>query len=92
MADSDLNELHNRAMHISGFFDKEVDIERAKVDIRNKMISFSSSISEQTINHAIDIFIKCGKEECFGRTTVGEITGLLPKLHPILCPILLLFL
>lgn len=70
------NKLHNRAMHICGFFDKEVDIENAKVDIRNKMILFSSSISEKTINHAIDIFLKCGKEECFGRTIVGEITGL----------------
>lgn len=77
------NELHNRAMHISGFFDKEVDIEstkvdieNAKVDIRSKLISFSSSISEKTINHAIDIFLKCGKEECFGRTIAGEITGL----------------
>lgn len=63
------NELHNRAMHISGFFDKEVDIQ-------NKMISFSSSISEKTINHAMNIFLKCGKEKCFGRTIIGEITGL----------------
>ena len=77
------NELHNRAMHISGFFDKEVDIESekvdiesAKVDIRNKMLSFSSTISEKTINHAIDIFSKCGKDDYFGRTVIEDITGL----------------
>ena len=86
------NELHNRSMHISGMFEKvdiegvkvdieseEVDIENAKVDIRNKLISFSDTISEKTINHTLEIFSKCGKEECFGRTIVIEITGLKPS-------------
>lgn len=79
------NELHNRTMHISGRF-AEVDIERAKVDIestkvdiRNKLLSFSDTISEKTINHTVEIFSKCGKENCFGRTIVEEITGLKPS-------------
>lgn len=84
------NELHNRAMHISGIFDEKVDIESekvnventkvdiecAKVDIRNKMMNFSDSISEKTINHAINIIEECGTEKYFGRTIVEEVTGL----------------
>ena len=86
------NELHNRSMHISGVFEEvdientkvdieseEVDIENTKVDIRNKLLSFSDTISEKTINHTIEIFSKCGKENCFGRTIVEEITGLKPS-------------
>ena len=85
------NELHNRAMHISGMFTEidiekgkvdiesvDVDIESAKVDIRNKLRAFSDTISEKTINHAVEIFSKCGKEDCFGRSIVVEITGLKP--------------
>ena len=72
------NELHNRSMHISGKF-AEVDIESVKVDIRNKLLSFSDTISEKTINHTVEIFSKCGKENCFGRTIVEEITGLKPS-------------
>lgn len=77
------NELHNRSMHISGSFNKKVDIESekvdiecAKVDIRNKIMSFSDRISEKTINHTINIFLKCGTKEYFGRTVIEEITGL----------------
>ena len=86
------NELHNRSMHISGMFEKvdiegvkvdieneEVDIENAKVDIRNRLLSFSDMISEKTINHALALFSKCGKEEYFGRTIVENITGLKPS-------------
>lgn len=86
------NELHNRSMHISGRFAEvdiegvkvdiesgELDIERTKVDIRNKLLSFSDTISEKTINHTVKIFSKCGKENCFGRTIVEEITGLKPS-------------
>lgn len=86
------NELHNRMMHISGRFAEvdiervkvdiesgEVDIESTKVDIRNKLLSFSDTISEKTINHTVEIFSKCGKENCFGRTIVEEITGLKPS-------------
>lgn len=77
------NELHNRSMHISGSFNKKVDIESekvdiesAKVDIRNKIMSFSDRISEKTINHTINIFVECGTKEYFGRTVIEEITGL----------------
>jgi hypothetical protein len=77
------NALHNRSMHISGRFEKEVDIEcakvdieDAKVDIRNKILSTSNTISEKTINHAMEIFTKCGRDDCFGRTMVEDITGL----------------
>ncbi len=70
------NELHNRSMHISGMLEKEVDIENAKVDIRNKLLSFSDTISVKTVNHALEIFSKCGKEDYFGRTIVEKITGL----------------
>jgi fido (protein-threonine AMPylation protein) len=94
------NELHNRAMHISGLFDNEVDIENAKmdiastkvdienakvdientkVDIQNKILSFSNTVSEKTVNRAIDIFSKCGKDDYFGRTVVEEVTGLKPS-------------
>ncbi|MBQ3601411.1 MAG: Fic family protein [Lachnospiraceae bacterium] len=76
------NELHNRSMHISGMFEEvdiegeEVDIENAKVDIQNRLLSYSDMISEKTINHALEIFAKCGKEDYFGRTIVEDITGL----------------
>ena len=70
------NELHNRSMYISRSFNKKVDIESVKVDIRNKIMSFSDRISEKTINHTINIFLKCGTKEYFGRTVIEEITGL----------------
>ena len=57
----------------------EVDIESTKVGIRNKLLSFSDTISEKTIDHTVEIFSKCGKENCFGRTIVEEITGLKPS-------------
>ena len=58
---------------------EEVDIENAKVDIRNRLLSFSDMISEKTINHALGLLSKCGKEEYFGRTIVEDITGLKPS-------------
>ncbi|MBQ4057696.1 MAG: hypothetical protein IJD40_02045 [Lachnospiraceae bacterium] len=77
------NELHNRSMHISGIFDikvdiedAKVDIEDAKVDIRQKLLSSSSKVTDKTVNHALNIFLKCGKDVCFGRTMVKDITGL----------------
>ena len=63
------NELHNRNMHIRGAFDQ-------KLDIRNKLLAFSNTVSEKTINHAIGIFLHYGKEGCFGRTNVEQITSL----------------
>ena len=79
---NETNELHNRSMHISKMFEEvdiesaKVDIESAKVDIENRLKSFSSSISQKTIQHAVEIYSKCGKDDCFGRTIVEEITGL----------------
>ena len=62
-------------MYISGMFE-EADIGSAKADIRNRLLSFSDKISEKTINHALEIFSMCGKEDYFGRTIVEDITGL----------------
>lgn len=83
------NELHNRSMHISGMFEEadiesakadiesaEADIENQKADIRDRLLSFSDMISEKTIDHALELFSKCGKKEYFGRTIVEDITGL----------------
>lgn len=83
------NELHNRSMHISGMSEEadiesakadiesaEADIENQKADIRNRLLSFSDMISEKTIDHALELFSKCGKKEYFGRTIVEDITGL----------------
>ena len=76
------NELHNRSMHISGMFEKadiesaKADIENPKADIRKRLLSFSDMISEKTIDHALELFSKCGKKEYFGRTIVEDITGL----------------
>lgn len=50
-------------MHgISGLLDvkmdiegAKVDIESAKVDIRNKLLTYPSTLSEKTINHAIEL-------------------------------------
>lgn len=46
------------------------------MDIRNKLLLFSNKISEKTVNHALEIFLKCGKDVYFGRTIVEDITGL----------------
>ena len=53
-----------------------MDIESAKVDIRNKLSSYSSALSEKTINHAIDLYIACKENGYFGRSVVEEVTGL----------------
>ena len=77
------HELHNRSMHISGVFETKVDIEstkvdieNVKVDIRDKMLSYSSTLSEKTINHVIDLYVACKEKEYFGRSVVEEVTGL----------------
>ncbi len=77
------HELHNRAMHISGVFERKVDIGSAKVDIgsakvdiQNKMISYSSTLSKKTINHAIDLYIAYKEKGYFGRSVVEEVTEL----------------
>ena len=49
-------------------------------DIDGTLIAMDQdTISEKTINHTVEIFSKCGKENCFGRTIVEEITGLKPS-------------
>lgn len=53
-----------------------MDIEDVKVDIRQKLLSSSSKIIDKTVNHALNIFLECGKDVCFGRTMVEDITGL----------------
>lgn len=70
------NPLLNRTMHISGILVEKVDIESVKVDIQNKMLSFSNKISDKTINHAVKLFLKYGKDACFGRSMVESVTGL----------------
>ena len=40
------------------------------------MISYSNTLSEKTINHAIDIYIACKEKGYFGRSVVEEVTGL----------------
>ena len=70
------NPLLNRTMLISGILVEKVDIESVKVDIQNKMLSFSNTISKKTINHAIKIFLKFEKDACFGRSMVESVTGL----------------
>ena len=64
-----------RQQNIRGMFG-EADIEKQKADIRNRLLSYSDMISEKTINHALKLFLKCGKKEYFGRTKVEDITGL----------------
>lgn len=55
------NELHNRSMHINGMFEEAdigsgiSDIENEEVDIRNKLLVFSDTISEKTIKHALEL-------------------------------------
>ncbi len=40
-------------MHISGAFEcAKVDIQSAKVDIQEKLLAFSSKISDKTVNYA----------------------------------------
>lgn len=53
-----------------------MDIEIAKVDIRNKLLSYSSALTEKTINHAINLYIACKENGYFGRSVVEEVTGL----------------
>lgn len=76
-------------MHTGGMFEKadigsskaniedvEADIETQKANIRNRLLSFSHTISEKTIYYVLELFSKCGKKEYFGRTIVEEVTGL----------------
>ena len=72
------NELHNRAMHISGKFDLNIkaDIEDTKADIRKRLEDTQLDISEKTIDHILVLFEQYGKAQIFGRSCVEDITGL----------------
>ena len=78
------NELHNRYLHISGFWDMEkVDIREGKVDIQSSKVDIESLIavkatgfSEKTISHIYRMYDKFGFDVIFGRTVVGELLGL----------------
>ena len=72
------NELHNRAMHISGVFqsNKKADIEGQKADIREKIEASLPALSEKTIRHILLMYGKYGNENVFGRSDIEELTGL----------------
>ena len=79
------NELHNRAMHISGKFDlrskadiedEKANIENEKAYIRKRLMDIPTAVSEKTIRYVIALFEKYGREQIFGRACVEEITGL----------------
>ena len=79
------NELHNRAMHISGTFQSDekadiggqkADIRRQKADIRGKIEMCLPDLSEKTVRHILLMYEKYGNENIFGRSNVEELTGL----------------
>jgi hypothetical protein len=70
------NELHNRAMHISGMFSEKADIETLKADICEKLADISYDFTEKTVNHIIALYEKFGQEQYFGRSDVEQLTGL----------------
>ena len=43
------------------------------------IFSFSMSCYLCNVQHAVEMFSKCGKDVCFGRTIVEDITGLKPS-------------
>ena len=72
------NELHNRAMHISGAFqlNQKADIERPKADIRERIEMCLPDLSEKTVRHILLMYEKYGDENIFGRSDVEKLTGL----------------
>lgn len=79
------NELHNRAMHISGSFQinekvdiqgRKADIQRGKADIRETIQERLPALSEKTIRHILLMYEKYGNEKVFGRSDVEGLTGL----------------
>ena len=76
------NELHNRAMHISGTFNKyakpdidktKPDIDKTKPDIESKL---PYNISNKTQKHIIHRVCKFDRKVIFGRSLVEETVGL----------------
>ena len=85
------NELHNRELHISGFWeasevnigDGKVDIEQRKVDIEGKKVDIESAFSEKArdfsikpLVHSQKLFDRFGYDEIFGRGAVVQLLGL----------------
>ena len=85
------NELHNRNLHISGFWEdekvdigkKKVDIESKKVDIQNPKVDIEGVLSEKTkdfsiktVVHIHRLFEKFGFDGVFGRSMVMELLEL----------------
>lgn len=86
------NELHNRAMHISGAFDniskadihgekadihgEKADIHDGKADIEEKLANIDKVINNKTILYVLALYDECGKDKLFGRTVVENVTGL----------------
>ena len=79
------NELHNRAMHISGVFvdTSKTDIQNGKANIENekaniqwRLANIDEEFKNKTISHVLTLYDECGKEKIFGRTIVEKVTGL----------------
>ena len=54
----------------------KVDIEAKKVDIEKRLSISTRRVSNKTVQHVIDLYLKCGQDDCFGRTVVEDVTGL----------------
>lgn len=85
------NELHNRNLHISGFFttskvdikskkvdiqDEKVDIEGKKVDIETLLSSKTKGFSSKTKLHICRMFNEYGSDTIFGRSAIVELLAL----------------
>ena len=79
------NELHNRAMHISGMFTnvQEANIESAKANIQtikaniqSRLADIDGAVMDKTISHVLALYDECGVDDIFGRSIVEKITGL----------------
>ena len=79
------NELHNRAMHISGKFalSSKVNIEAPKsdigvpkADIEDKLTCLEGDVLSKTKEHVVKLYNKYGLNQVFGRSMVENITGL----------------
>ena len=78
------NELHNRTMHISGYWRTEkVDIGNEKVDIRDRIQKIeeilarkAADFSSKTAIHTQRLFVASGFDEVLGRSMITKQLGL----------------
>ena len=71
------NELHNRDLHISGYWQTEkVDFGAEKVDIQSVLSEKKIKFSVKTVVHIHRLFEKFGFDEAFGRGAVMDLLGL----------------